>query len=142
VGGPSAWGFEGSAAHGVDAGLGFAHSGANNGWIRTSGTGWSALTQQIPVTPGQTYTFGAWARSSPSLTDARFGVRAGNTPLAEATFGATADYTHRQVTITVPRDVNAVTVYIGFFAPGTDTWIQVDDITSAQGTAVTTSERR
>jgi len=42
--GPSAWAFEGTAAHGVDRGLGFAHSGVSNGWIRTFGTGWSALT--------------------------------------------------------------------------------------------------
>jgi hypothetical protein len=37
--GKPAWLFEGTAANGVDRGLGFAHSGANNGWIRTSGTG-------------------------------------------------------------------------------------------------------
>ena len=78
MGGPSAWSFEGTAAHGVDAGLGFAHSGTNNGWIRCTCTGWSALTQQVPVTPGTTYTFSAWVRSSPSLTDAAFGVRPGS----------------------------------------------------------------
>ncbi|TCO54760.1 carbohydrate binding domain-containing protein [Actinocrispum wychmicini] len=129
-GGPSAWAFEGNAGHGVDAGLGFAHSGANNGWIRGSGTGWSALTQQVPVAPGKTYTFSAWVRSSPALTDARFGVRSGATVLGETKFGATADYTLRQVTITVPANTNTVTVYTGFFGPGTDTWIQIDDITS------------
>lgn len=138
VGGPSAWSFEGTAAHGIDAGLGFAHSGTNNGWIRTSGTGWSALTQQVPVTPGRTYTFAAWVRSSPSLTDGRFGVRVGplgSTPLGEARFGATPDYTQQQVTVTVPAGTNAVTVYMGFVAPGTDTYIQVDDIDLQAGFA-------
>ena len=130
--GPSAWAFEGTAAHGVDRGLGFAHSGVSNGWIRTSGTGWSALTQRVPVTPGRTYTFGAWVRSSPSLSDGSFGVRLGglgSTTLGAARFGATPDYTHQQVTITVPDGTHAVTVYAGFVAPGTDTWIQLDDVT-------------
>ena len=132
AGGPEAWGFEGTANHGVDRGLGFAHSGTNNGWIRTSGTGWSALTQRVPVTPGGTYTVSTWVRSSPSLTDGRFGVRLGelgSTILGEARFGATPDYTRQEVTVTVPAGVSAVTVYTGFVAPGTDTWIQVDDVT-------------
>lgn len=132
AGGPLGWDFEGTANHGVDSGLGFAHSGSNNGWIRTSGTGWSAYTQQVPVTPGRTYTFGAWIRSSPSLTDGRFGVRVaalGSQVLAQSQFGATADYTHRQVTVTVPAGVHSVTVYSGFVAAGTDTYIQLDDVT-------------
>jgi hypothetical protein len=132
AGGPLGWDFEGPANHGVDAGLGFAHTGSNNGWIRTSGTGWSAYTQQIPVTPGRTYTFDAWIRSSSGLTDGRFGVRLaglGSPILAESRFGATSDYTHRQVTVRVPPGVNHVTVYAGFVAPGSDTYIQLDDIT-------------
>jgi hypothetical protein len=136
AGGPLAWDFEGTAAHGVDAGLGFSHSGSNNGWIRTSGTGWSAYTQQVPVTPGRTYTFGAWIRSSPSLVDGRFGVRLGalgSQTLGESRFGATADYTRRQVMVTVPAGVRTVTVYAGFVAPGTDTYIQLDDVTIDAG---------
>jgi hypothetical protein len=137
AGGPSGWDFEGTANHGVDSGLGFAHSGSNNGWIRTSGTGWSADTQQVAVTPGRTYTFDAWIRSSGSLTDGRFGVRVGglgSQALGESRFGATADYTHRQVTVTVPPGVQSVTVYAGFVAPGTDTYLQLDDVaaTAAQ----------
>jgi hypothetical protein len=130
AGGSSGWDFEGTANHGVDRGLGFAHSGSNNGWIRTSDTGWSAYRQQVPVVPGNTYTFGAWIRSSPSLTDGRFGARVGSQVLEEARFGATADYTHRQVTVTVPPGVHTVTVYSGFTGPGTDTWIQLDDVTA------------
>jgi hypothetical protein len=132
AGGPAAWNFEGNAGHGVDRGLGFAHSGQNNGWIRTSATGWSALSQQVPVTPGNTYTFSVWERSSSALTDGRFGVRLGadgSTILGQTTFGATDAYEQRQVTVTIPANVNTVTVYAGFVAPGTDTWIQLDDFT-------------
>lgn len=127
--GTAAWGFEGGAAHGVDRGLGFARTGQANGWIRTSGTGWSAYTQSVPVRPGATYTFEAWTRSSAGLADGRFGVRLGDQVLGEERFGATADYTRRTATVTVPEGVHEVTVYVGFDGPGTDTWLQVDDVT-------------
>jgi hypothetical protein len=132
--GKPAWLFEGTAANGVDRGLGFAHSGANNGWIRTSGTGWSALTQKIPVKPGTTYTFGSWINASAGLPagQGRFGVRLGadgSQVLGEKTFGASNGYVHHEVTVTVPAGVNELTLYSGFNAPGTDTWIQVDDFT-------------
>ncbi|MFG2056375.1 carbohydrate binding domain-containing protein [Micromonospora sp. NPDC048930] len=131
-GGTSAWDFEGAAYHGVDRNLGFAHSGQNNAWIRTSGTGWSAISQAVPVVPGRTYTFASWVRSSSALTDGRFGVRLGpdgSEVLGESRFGATADYTERSVQVTVPAGVTSLTVYAGFVAPGTDTWIQIDDVT-------------
>lgn len=133
-GGVPAWDFEGGAAHGVDRGLGFAHSGANNGWIRTNQTGWSASTQQVPVQPGKTYTFAAWARSNETLPADKgaFGVRQGSTVLAEKRFGPSAAYVEHQVTVTVPAGVNTVTVYAGFEAPGVDTWIQLDDFTIAE----------
>lgn len=126
-GGKPAWLFEGTAANGVDRGLGFAHSGANNGWIRTSGTGFSALTQKVPVQPGSTYTFGSWINASAGLPAGagKFGVRG----LGETTFGASTGYVHHEVTVKVPAGVHEVTVYAGFDAPGTDTFIQVDDFT-------------
>lgn len=130
AGGKPAWDFEGTANHGVDRGLGFAHTGRNNGWIRTSGTGWSALTQQVPVVPGRSYVFRGWMRSSPTLDDGRFGVRLGDhgsTVLAEQEFGATEQYVERTVTVTVPPGVDELTVYTGFVAPGTDTYLQLDD---------------
>jgi hypothetical protein len=132
AGGPSVWDFEGSAYHGVDRNLGFAHSGQNNAWIRTSGTGWSAISQAVPVVPGRTYTFSSWVRSSTALEEGRFGVRLGadgSEVLGEAKYGATADYTERKVDVTIPEGVHSVTVYIGMVAPGTDTWIQIDDVT-------------
>ena len=129
AGGKAAWDFEGTANLGVDRDLGFAHSGRNNGWIRTAGTGWSAYTQQVPVTPGATYTFRAWTRSSPALAEGRFGVRVGDEVLEEQGFGATEDYAARTVTVRVPDDVHQVTTYAGFEGPGTDTWLQLDDFT-------------
>jgi hypothetical protein len=130
-GGKPAWLFEGTAANGVDRGLGFAHSGANNGWIRCTCTGWSALYQTVPVVPGTTYTFGSWVNASANLPadQGRFGVRAGTTDLASKTFGAGSGYVHHEVTVKVPADVHELTVYAGFNAPNKDTWIQVDDFT-------------
>ena len=133
-GGKPAWSFEGTAANGVDRGLGFAHSGSNNGWIRTSGTGWSALTQKVPVSPGAKYTFNSWINASAALpaNAGRFGIRLGadgTTVLGEQTFGAANGYVHHEVTVTIPPGVNEVTLYAGFTAPGTDTWIQLDDFT-------------
>lgn len=130
-GGKPAWLFEGTAATGVDRGLGFAHSGANNGWIRCTCTGWSALYQTVPVNPGATYTFGAWINASAALPadQGRFGVRLGTQDLSSKTFGASNGYVHHEVTVTVPAGVHELTVYAGFNAPNADTWIQVDDFT-------------
>jgi hypothetical protein len=130
-GGKPAWLFEGTAANGVDRGLGFAHSGANNGWIRCTCTGWSALYQTVPVNPGTTYTFGSWINASANLPadQGRFGVRLGTQDLASKTFGASNGYVHHEVTVTVPPNVHEVTVYAGFNGPGADTWIQPDDFT-------------
>ncbi|MFG1620344.1 DUF4185 domain-containing protein [Kribbella sp. NPDC049227] len=130
-GGKPAWLFEGTAANGVDRGLGFAHSGANNGWIRCTCTGWSALYQTIPVTPGATYTFGSWINASANLPagQGRFGVRNGTQDLASSTFGAGTGYVHLEVTVKVPAGVHELTVYSGFTGPNLDTWIQVDDFT-------------
>ncbi|MGH3356337.1 MAG: DUF4185 domain-containing protein [Nocardioidaceae bacterium] len=137
AGGPSAWDFEGTANHGVDRGLGFARSGGNNGWIRTSGTGWSAYSQRVPVVPGSTYTFHGWTRTSAGLTDGRFGVRLGDDGsevLDEEHFGASADYVERTATVRVPEGVHEVTVYAGFVAPGSDTFLQLDDISVERAT--------
>ncbi|WP_165553202.1 DUF4185 domain-containing protein [Kribbella speibonae] len=129
--GKPAWRFEGTAANGVDRGLGFAHSGANNGWIRCTCTGWNALYQNVPVVPGTTYTFGAWVNASANLPadQGRFGVRTGTTDLATTTFGAGTGYVHHEVTVKVPPNTHELTVYTGFNAPNQDTWIQVDDFT-------------
>ncbi|MEU4292183.1 hypothetical protein AB0E63_28490 [Kribbella sp. NPDC026596] len=130
-GGKPAWLFEGTATNGVDRGLGFARSGANNGWIRCTCTGWSALYQSVPVTPGTTYTFGSWINASANLPadQGRFGVHLGAQDLASQTFGASTGYVHHEVTVKVPAGVHELTVYAGFNAPALDTWIQPDDFT-------------
>jgi hypothetical protein len=84
------------------------------------------------VKPGTTYTFGSWIDASPGLPagGGRFGVRLGadgSQVLGEKAFGASTGYVHHDVTMTAPAGVNEVTLYAGFTAPGTDTWIQVDD---------------
>jgi hypothetical protein len=130
-GGKPAWQFEGPAANGVDRGLGFAHSGANNGWIRCTCTGTSNLYQTVPVTPGTTLTFGAWINASANLpaNQGHLGVRNVTTDLGNVSFGAGTGYVHHEVTVTVPANVHELTVYAGFNAPNLDTWIQLDDFT-------------
>lgn len=130
-GGTPAWEFEGLAGHGTDRGVGNAHAGENNGWIRTERSDWSAYTQTVPVRPGETYTFAGWFRSSSALQDdhGALGVRAGDDTLGERTFGAAGSYTRHEVTVTIPADTHEVTVYAGFTGSGVDTWLQLDDFT-------------
>lgn len=132
-GGASAWSFEGTAGHGVDRGLGFAHTGANNGWIRTSGTGFSALTQEVPVTPGKTYTFSVWTQGSPGVTGGKIGVRAGTQVIGSTAIAVSQGYTQHQVTVTAPAGARTLTPFIGFDGNGTDQWLQIDDVAVAEG---------
>ncbi|MEP9382063.1 hypothetical protein [Nocardioides sp. KR10-350] len=79
-----------------------------------------------PPSPGRSATPGA--RSSDALEKGAFGVRAGGTDLARVGFPATADYTERALTVRVPAGVDEITVYAGFDGPGSDTWLQPDDV--------------
>ena len=126
--GGSAWSFTGTAGHGVDAGLGFAHSGKNNGWIRTSGTGFSAIYQDVPVLPGHTYTATVWARTSPGTTGGRLSVASGSTTLGSVAIPVSTDYTKYSVTVKTPADASTVRLSIGFEGNGTDQWLQMDDV--------------
>ncbi|WP_052592889.1 DUF4185 domain-containing protein [Luteipulveratus mongoliensis] len=136
LGGPSAWSFEGTTGHGVDRGLGFAHTGANNGWIRTSGTGWSEYNQSVPVQPGHRYTFGVWTKSSAGMAGGRLEVRTGGlgTPVVgSAPAPASGGYVQHQVTVTAPPGATSLTVAVGFTGSGADQFLQLDDVTATEG---------
>lgn len=126
--GGGAWSFTGTAGHGVDSGLGFSHSGKNNGWIRTSGTGFSAIYQDVPVQPGRTYTVSAWARTSPGTTGGSLSVTSGSTTVGAVAIPVTADYTKYSVTVKAPAGASTVRVAIGFEGSGSDQWMQIDDV--------------
>lgn len=83
------WSVEGDAnAQGIDMDLGFAHTGTNNAWIRTSGSDWNAITQSIVVQPNTSYQLSGWAIYNFSNNLGYFGVRKsdGITVLQEASF--------------------------------------------------------
>ncbi|SDS67762.1 DUF4185 domain-containing protein [Microlunatus soli] len=125
----SAWTYQGTAGHGVDRGLGFEHSGDSNGWIRTSGTGFSSYSQPVPVQPGKSYTFSVWTQSSSGLTGAEFGVRgADGTALKTVDVPASAGYTQHTVTVTARDGADTLTPFIGFDGNGTDQYLQIDDL--------------
>ncbi|MBB5958061.1 hypothetical protein FHS29_004669 [Saccharothrix tamanrassetensis] len=122
--GPGPWRIDGRG--GIDQGLGLAHSGRNNGWVRHD-SGWNALSQGVVVRPGQRYRLTGWVRSSASGTDGYFGVRRpGGGVVAEQRFGHFPDY--RQLTVEFTADTTEVEVFGGTWGRGVDTWAQLDDV--------------
>jgi hypothetical protein len=69
------WFGEGTHAFGVDVAAGVAHSGSDNGWTATTGTGWGALKQTVPVSANSTYRLTVWVQTSSNLTTAYLGAK-------------------------------------------------------------------
>lgn len=115
---------------GIDRGTGNAHSGANNGWVRTSSDGFQDLHQGVVVVPNTDYRLTAWVRTSESNAEGYFGVRlpGGGPVVEEQPFGAFSDYT--QLTVEFNSGAHTrVEVFSGMWVHNaTDTWIQVDDV--------------
>ena len=127
--GGSAWQFDGPAGHGVDRGLGFEHTGSNNAWIRTSGSGFSALSQDVPVRSGQDYTVSVWTQSSPGMTGGRLQVTdADGGDLGQVEIPAQSEYGKHQITVTVPEGHSTINVSVGFEGNDTDQYLQIDDV--------------
>jgi hypothetical protein len=123
----SPWYVQGIDTKGIDRGLGYSHGGANNGWIRTSSRNWNALKQDVAVTPNTNYVLTAWIRSSANVVGGYFGAcTLGGTVINELNFGFLPDYTARTVTFNSGSNTS-VSVFAGFWAPGADSFIQVDD---------------
>jgi hypothetical protein len=126
------WTTEGPDSHGLDSGLGLSHQDTNNAWIHPANRAsraWNAITQKVDVTPGTRYTLSGWVQTSTSLTDGFFGVRHsdGRTVLQETRFGRAGPYT--QLTVTFDAGDNSeVTLFAGYWSPGTDSWLRLDDL--------------
>jgi len=111
---------------GVDEGLGLAHSGANNAWVRHD-SGWNDQSQRAVVRPGTRYRLTGWLRSSGTTSDGYFGVRRpGGGVVAEAKYGSLPTYTRLAVEFVATEPV--VEVFAGLRANGQDTWAQIDDV--------------
>lgn len=122
------WTAEGPDDKGIDRGIGLSHSGANNAWIRTSTTNWNALKQVVTVQPNTNYVLTGWIRNSNNFTDGFFGVRnpAGSV-ISEVKYGGSPDYTQKTVSFNSGSNTS-ITLFVGYWAPGADSWIQVDDV--------------
>jgi regulation of enolase protein 1 (concanavalin A-like superfamily) len=123
------WGTEGTDSKGIDRGLGYARTGANNAWIHHATTNWNAITQNVSVIPNTNYTLTGWVRNSNNFTEGYFGVRrpTDNSVLAEVKYGGLPGYTKLTVNFNSGSFTN-VFVNVGYWGPGPDSWIQVDDI--------------
>ncbi|MDQ0920702.1 DUF4185 domain-containing protein [Paenibacillus sp. V4I5] len=122
------WTTDGPDSKGIDRGSGFAHSGANNAWIRTSTTNWNALMQQVNVLPNTNYVLKGWIRNSNNFSGGFFGVRnSSGGVISEVNYGGLLNYTQQTIAFNSGSNTS-VTLFVGYWAPGVDSWIQVDDI--------------
>jgi hypothetical protein len=131
------WFFAGQA--GFDLGRGFAHTGANNAWVRGI-TGWHAINKFHPVFPHTNCVASAWLRLSENLTDGYFSVRGaadlnGNGPILRETKlvgpgpvnPVHRGYNQYQLNFD-SQNFSRVLLYVGLWGVGQDAWIQVDDV--------------
>ncbi|QQR42047.1 DUF4185 domain-containing protein [Myxococcus xanthus] len=124
----SPWSTDGRA--GIDRGLGYARTGANNAWARND-TGWNAVKQEVAVTPNTQYTLTGWVKTSTNHADGYFGARLlrGGPILNEVRFAQPlGNYTQLSVSFNSGAQ-HSVEVFAGMWANNGDTWIQVDDLT-------------
>ncbi|WP_025156719.1 choice-of-anchor Q domain-containing protein [Leifsonia aquatica] len=121
------WWSDGALTYGVDINAGKAHSGQDDGWIATSGTGWGALRQTVAVTPNTNYRFSVWVRTSAVVNNAWLGAKTtGGAVLGEVRHGQAGAYTRYVVTFNSGANSTAV-LHVGLWGAGTGTWEQVDD---------------
>ncbi|WP_256788136.1 hypothetical protein [Frankia sp. AvcI1] len=123
------WGSEGPDSKGIDRGKGFSAAGDNNAWIRAASKDWNAITQSASVDRHHAYAISVKVRTSDNFATGVFGVRTkSGATIAETQFGPTGG---RYIDLVVKfnsEDNTSVTVYSGFWAPGTDVWLQIDEV--------------
>jgi hypothetical protein len=114
---------------GVDRNLGFARTGANNGFVRNT-TGWNALKQEVAVTPNTSYTLTGWVKTSSNQNDGYFGARLLNNGAILNEVHLTQPFAgYTQVSVQFNSGSNhSVDIYAGIWANNTDTWLQLDDV--------------
>lgn len=130
--GHSAWFTTGGA--GFDYGLGLAHQGQGNGWVRNT-TGWNAINTVEPVVPGQPCTASAWIRLSRHLTGGYMSVRQAygdrhiidEIPLTGPGPVGVNGY-NQYVFDFYPGSTSSALFYVGMWGNGQDAWMQIDDV--------------
>ncbi len=131
------WTFTGGA--GLDYGVGLAHRGIGNAWVRNT-SGWNAVNNWIKVRPYSDCTASAWLRTSSTLTDGYMSVR--NDPNYAGNFNVireiklvgagSANPDHKNYNLYsfdfYSGANNNVLFYVGLWGIGQDSLIQVDDV--------------
>jgi hypothetical protein len=130
------WQSEGAAAKGINIRGGVAQTGWNNAWIRTSGTGWNAISRQdLQLRPKMGYVIRAWVQTSPNLRNGHMGLRpAGSVvPYRGVAFGASPPGQYRLIELRLPARQVGYTFFLGYWGQhGEDSWVRIDNISVQQ----------
>jgi hypothetical protein len=126
------WYGEGPDFKGIDINLNLARRGTNNAFIRTSSRNWNALAQRASVPSNTTYRVTAWVRSSANLPVGYIGARSadGTQVLGQTPFWVSnPGWAYQRITADFNTGANtSIIVFVGYQAPGADSWIQIDDV--------------
>ncbi|MFI9243876.1 G1 family glutamic endopeptidase [Streptomyces sp. NPDC053086] len=125
------WSAEGPGFKGIDIWRGYQKTGDKNAFIRTSSRNWNAITQRVPVHANTNYVLDGWVRTSGNYTTGYFGARTQNgKTLVQENYGIVrTPGAYQYVHVAFNSGVNtSITVFIGYVAPGTDSWVQIDDV--------------
>ena len=127
LGASSPWVMEGNA--GIDHARGFSFRGLNNAWARNNG-GWNGIRQQVQLQGGATYRLRGYIRTSANVrTGGYFGYRdASGKVIFEVKFGNRPKYKRLGIRFH-PKKTGRYYLFAGFWAPGADAWIQIDNLT-------------
>lgn len=125
------WCTEGPDLKGVDRGIGWSHSGADDAFIEAATAGrWNAVAQHIVVPPGRTVELSAYVWTSRFVTAGYFGVRdATGRVFSEIQFGPLDGY-HR-LAVRFPSGASSnYTAFLGFWSPGSSLLLADDFCTT------------
>jgi len=121
----SPWVSEGQT--GIDIRRGLSHGGSNNAWARYD-SGWNAIHQTVRLSAEVTYTLRGFVRTSENVQAGYFGFRnATQQPVSEIQYGPLPGYRELRVRFR-PERTGTYNVFVGFWAPNADSWIQIDDM--------------
>ncbi|MFC0842226.1 hypothetical protein ACFH04_00510 [Streptomyces noboritoensis] len=126
-----AWSGEGPDYKGIDIDLGYQKTGRKNAFIRTSSRTWNAVRQQVTVKPQTVYYLEGWVRTSGNYTTGYFGARGTNgRTIVQKNYGkVVTNGAYQYLSMAFNSGTNSsVTLYVGYVAPGADSWVQIDDL--------------
>ncbi|MFF3861355.1 hypothetical protein [Streptomyces sp. NPDC002209] len=125
------WSGEGPDYKGIDIDLGYHKTGRKNAFIRTSSRNWNAVAQKVTVKPQTVYYLEGWVRTSGNYTTGYFGARGTNgRTMVQKNYGKViSNGAYQFLHMAFNSGTNtSVTLYTGYYAPGADSWVQIDDI--------------